>query len=94
VENIAAFGFTERQARFLLQVLLHSGVFLERQYCHFAGIVHGQKSTDCAPSAIIVRFGIRCVTTSTTADGCAGHHAFDARSVLVTVQGSSLRAGP
>ena len=45
-EAIAAFGFTERQARFLLQVLLHSGVFLERQYCRFAGTVHGQKSTD------------------------------------------------
>ena len=28
------------------KVLLHSGVFLERQYCGFAGIVHGQKSTD------------------------------------------------
>lgn len=43
---IAAFGFTERQATFLLHVLLHSGVFVERQYCSFAGIVHGQKSTD------------------------------------------------
>ena len=31
VEAIAAFGFTERQARFLLNVLLHSGVFVERQ---------------------------------------------------------------
>ena len=28
---IASFGFTERQARFLLNVLLHSGVFVERQ---------------------------------------------------------------
>jgi hypothetical protein len=43
---ISAFGFTDRQSRFLLEVLLHSGVFLERQYCQFAGIVHGQKSTD------------------------------------------------
>ena len=32
MEAIAAFGFTERQARFLLNVLLHSGVFVERQY--------------------------------------------------------------
>ena len=46
LEAIAAFGFTERQARFLLNVLPHSGVFIERQYCSFAGIVHGQKSTD------------------------------------------------
>jgi integrase len=41
-EAVAAFGFTERQARFLVSVLLHSGVFVERQYCSFAGIVHGQ----------------------------------------------------
>ena len=45
---IESFGFTERQARFLLTVLLHSGVFVERQYCSFSSssIVHGQKSTD------------------------------------------------
>jgi hypothetical protein len=29
-EAIAAFGFTERQARFLVEVLLHTGVFVER----------------------------------------------------------------
>ncbi len=45
-QAIAAFGFTDRQARFLLEVLLHPGVFLERQYCQFAGIVHGQKTTN------------------------------------------------
>lgn len=45
-EAVATFGFTDRQARFLVQVLLHAGVFVERQYCQFAGIVHGQKSSD------------------------------------------------
>ncbi len=45
-DALAAFGFTERQARFLVQVLLHAGVFVERQYAHFAGITHGQKTTD------------------------------------------------
>jgi hypothetical protein len=40
-QAVAAFGFTERQARFLVTVMLHSGVFVERQYCAFAGIVHG-----------------------------------------------------
>ena len=39
-------GFTERQARFLTTVMAHSGVFLERQCCRFAGIAHGQKSHD------------------------------------------------
>jgi hypothetical protein len=46
VDAIAAFGFTERQARFLVYVLVHSGVFLERQYRSFAGIAHGQKTHD------------------------------------------------
>ena len=56
MEAIAAFGFTERQARFLLHVLLHSGVFVERQYCSFAGIVHGQTSTDFLKTLVQRRF--------------------------------------
>jgi hypothetical protein len=39
-------GFTERQARFLVHVLVFSGVFLERQYRAFTGLVHGQKTHD------------------------------------------------
>lgn len=62
MEAIAAFGFTERQARFLLNVLLHSGVFVERQYCRFAGIVHGQKSTDFIKSLVERRFATPITT--------------------------------
>ena len=40
------FGFTERQARFLVHVLVFSGVFLERQYRTFTGLAHGQKTYD------------------------------------------------
>jgi hypothetical protein len=43
-EAVSAFGFTERQARFSVEVLIHSGVFVERHYCAFAGITHGQKT--------------------------------------------------
>jgi hypothetical protein len=39
-----AFGFSERQARFLAHVLVFSGVFLERQYRAFTGLVHGRKT--------------------------------------------------
>lgn len=53
---VAAFGFTDRQARFLVIVLLHAGVFLERQYCRFAGIVHGQKSTDFIRALVARRY--------------------------------------
>src|SRR5688500_18629888 len=45
-QAVAAFGLTDRQARFLVEVMTHSGVFVERQYCLFAGIVHGQKTHD------------------------------------------------
>lgn len=44
VQAVANFGFTRRQARFLVTVMLHSGVCLQRQYAAFAGIVHGQKT--------------------------------------------------
>jgi len=62
MEAIAAFGFTERQARFLLNVLLHSGVFIERQYCSSAGIVHGQKSTDFIKTLVERRFATPITT--------------------------------
>jgi hypothetical protein len=44
VKAIVEFGFTERQARFLVTVMLHSGVCLLRQYTAFAGIGHGHKT--------------------------------------------------
>ena len=43
-EAVAKIGFTERQARFLVTVMLHSGVCVPRQYATYAGIVHGQKT--------------------------------------------------
>ena len=46
VKAVAALGLTDRQARFLVTVMLHSGVFVGRQYCAFAGITHGQKVHD------------------------------------------------
>lgn len=44
VQAVADFGFTRRQARFLVTVMLHSGTCLQRQYTAFAGIVHGEKT--------------------------------------------------
>ncbi|HYU79086.1 MAG TPA: hypothetical protein VEK56_08870 [Vicinamibacterales bacterium] len=55
VKAIVEFGFTERQARFLVTVMLHSGVCLLRQYTAFAGIVHGQKTRK--PFAKLVKHG-------------------------------------
>ena len=39
-------GITDRQAAFLVTVMLHAGVCMDRQYCTFAHIAHGQKTTD------------------------------------------------
>lgn len=42
VQALVGKNFTARQARFLATVMVHSGVCMRRQYCAFAGIVHGQ----------------------------------------------------
>lgn len=41
VQAIADYGFTERQARFLVLVMRHSGLCVKRQYAAFAGIKPG-----------------------------------------------------
>ena len=46
VMSLTDFGFTQRQREFLVTVLVHSGCFLERQYCAFTGTVRGQNSRE------------------------------------------------
>jgi hypothetical protein len=46
VDALASFGFTLRQREFLVTVMVHSGCFLERQYCAFTGTVRGQNSRE------------------------------------------------
>jgi len=46
VRAVQSLRFTERQAGFLVLVMLHAGVCLGRQYGTFAGIAHGQKIHD------------------------------------------------
>jgi hypothetical protein len=43
MEAISTFGFTERQARFLVLVMRHAGVCVPRQYARFAGVAQGAK---------------------------------------------------
>jgi hypothetical protein len=56
VRVLVPFGFTERQARLLATVMLHSGVFVGRQYAAFAGITHGQKVHDFVERLLVRRF--------------------------------------
>jgi hypothetical protein len=46
VNALGHLGFTERQRQFLVTVMVHSGCFLERQYCAFTGTVRGQNSRE------------------------------------------------
>jgi hypothetical protein len=55
-ELLAPFGVTERQARFPATVMLHSGVFVGRQYAAFSGVTHGQKVHDFVERLLIRRF--------------------------------------
>jgi hypothetical protein len=41
IDAVADYGFTERQARFLVLVMRHAGLCVKRQYAAFAGIANG-----------------------------------------------------
>ena len=56
IAAVVKLGFTERQARFLVLVMQHSGVCLLRQYTAFAGIVHGQKTRNFFAKLVSRRF--------------------------------------
>lgn len=43
IRAVSEFGFTERQARFLVLVMRHAGVCVPRQYAHVAGVAYGAK---------------------------------------------------
>jgi len=43
VKTVAALGFTERQARFLVLVMRHAGICVPRQYAAFAGTAYGRR---------------------------------------------------
>ncbi len=53
---VTKLGFTERQGSFLATVALHSGVCMDRHYCAFAGIRHGQKTHDFFEDLVGRRF--------------------------------------
>jgi hypothetical protein len=43
VKTVADFGFTDRQARFLVMVMRHAGICVPRQYAAFAGTAYGRR---------------------------------------------------
>ena len=80
VKVVAEFGFTSRQARFLVMVMRYAGVCLLRQYSTSAGIVHGQKTRAFFSEARQPSVRVRVPLPDTIADasimsittGCTG----------------------
>ena len=60
VRAVSEFGFTTRQARFLLTVMLHGGVCLPRQYARFAGTAYGHKVNVFFDKLVSLRYAVRC----------------------------------
>ena len=58
VRSVSWDRLTERQARFLVTVMQHSGVCLPRQYAAFAGIVYGQKTWDFFDRLVRWKFAV------------------------------------
>jgi hypothetical protein len=60
VNAVSEFGFTTRQARFLVTVMLHGGVCVPRQYARFAGIAYGHKVNVFFDKLVSLRYAVRC----------------------------------
>lgn len=60
VKAVSEFGFTTRQARFLVTVMLHGGVCVPRQYARFAGTAYGHKVNTFFDKLVSMRFAVRC----------------------------------
>jgi hypothetical protein len=64
VKTVMDFGFTERQARFLVLVVRHAGVCVPREYASFAGIANGGKKCNAFFDKLVRRgyaVGSECV---------------------------------
>lgn len=93
VDAVAAYGFSDHQARFLILVMRHSGLCIKRQYAEFAGVANGGEkcnaffeklvrrgfaaATDCIHSACICTTSTRSRSTTGSATWTA---AIDAGS--------------
>jgi len=55
LQAVVDYGFTERQARFLVLVMRHSGLCVKRQYAAFAGIANGGEKCNAFFSKLVRR---------------------------------------
>lgn len=57
---VSDFDFTERQARFLVTVMLHGGVCVPRQYARFVGTAYGQNVNAFFDKLVSAGLAVRC----------------------------------
>jgi hypothetical protein len=55
IQAVADYGFTERQARFLVLVMRHAGLCVKRQYAAFAGIANGGERCNAFFDKVVTR---------------------------------------
>ena len=60
VKAVSEFGFTTRQARFLVTVMLHGGVCVPRQYARLAGTAYGHNVNMFFDMLVSLRYAVRC----------------------------------
>jgi hypothetical protein len=60
VSALRDYGLTLRQRQFLVTVMVHSGCFLERQYCEFTGTLRGQNSRESV-ARLVARGFVRVI---------------------------------
>jgi hypothetical protein len=60
VNAVSEFGFTTRQARFLVTVMLHGGMCVPKQYATFAGTAYGHKVNVFFDKLVSLRYAVRC----------------------------------
>jgi hypothetical protein len=72
VMSLADLAFTQRQREFLVTVLVHSGCFLERQYCAFTSTARGQNSREFV-GRLVARGFARAIEPGPARRGCLYH---------------------
>jgi len=60
IKAVSDFGFTERQARFMVTVMLNGGVCVPRQYARSVGTAYGQNVNAFFDKLVKKGFAIRC----------------------------------
>lgn len=60
LKAVADFGFTERQARFMVTVMLNGGVCVPRQYAEFVGTAYGQNVNAFFDKLVDQEFAVEC----------------------------------